>query len=143
MAFAFLNLSACDLEPDVGGALTARCDNTDTDPSVDVSWSTDVAPLFLRTTGGCAPCHDPNAAGNIGFTVGGLALTSHEALLRGGARGGASIVVSGAPCSSVLYQKLLPGPPFGARMPLDGPPFLTSAELRIVHDWIAEGAGEN
>ncbi len=34
-------------------------------------------------------------------------------------------------------------PSFGARMPYNGPPYFTAAELTIVRDWIAEGANNN
>jgi hypothetical protein len=142
VAFAAI-VGACDLEPDVGPPLFERCENTDSNPSVKVSFSNDIAPILARPVGGCMPCHDPAATGNIGVTVGGLDLGSLASLRRGGARGGAAIVLPGAPCESVLYQKVIPAPPFGGRMPLDGPPFLTAAEQRLIHDWIAEGAEEN
>ena len=134
---------ACDLEPDVGPATQARCINGDTDPGHDVSYARDIEPMFERTLGGCAKCHDPRAANPVGFTLGGLDLTSYDALLAGGARSGADIVVAGAPCASVLYLKVSAGPPFGERMPRDGPPFLLPDELDLVHDWIAEGARNN
>jgi len=53
------------------------------------------------------------------------------------------IVVPGQPCASILYLKVDEAPPFGARMPLDGPPFWTEDEIQRLHDWIAEGAGDN
>jgi hypothetical protein len=43
----------------------------------------------------------------------------------------------------MLIQKLGAGPPFGSRMPLNGPPFWNSDELKLLHDWIAEGASDN
>jgi hypothetical protein len=136
-------MSGCDLEPDVGPPMFERCDNTDSEPGTPVSWTNDIAPILSRSMGGCIPCHDPAAPDNIGVTVGGLDLGSLASLRRGGARGGAGIVVPGAPCESVLYQKVIPAPPFGGRMPLDGPPFLSATEQRLIHDWIAEGAEEN
>ena len=60
-----------------------------------------------------------------------------------GANSAATIVVPGAPCESVLYLKLSAAPPSGARMPANGPPFFTTDELTLVHDWIAEGGLEN
>ena len=47
------------------------------------------------------------------------------------------------PCESVIVQKLSLAPPFGARMPYNGPPYFTAAELTLVRDWIAEGARNN
>jgi hypothetical protein len=37
-------------------------------------------------------------------------------------------------------QKISAAPPFGARMPLDGPPFLSASQIQVISDWIAEGA---
>jgi hypothetical protein len=61
----------------------------------------------------------------------------------GGFHSGAQIVVAGDPCASIMYQKLSDAPPFGSRMPLNGPPFWTDDELQLLHDWIAEGASDN
>ncbi len=143
LLLSLLLLPACELEPDVGDPIAERCDDGDSDPDQDVSFARDVLPLFLREHGGCTPCHDPRADGAVGFMTGGLELTSHAALMRGGFNSSRNIVVPGQPCESVLYRKLLPGPPFGSRMPFDGPPFLSGAELRFVHDWIAEGAKDD
>ena len=56
---------------------------------------------------------------------------------------GRKIVVPGDPCRSIILHKLSATPPFGARMPLDGPAYLSTEELLLVHDWIAEGAEDN
>lgn len=144
LAFAALvGAAGCELAPDVGAPLEARCTDEDTDPDVDVSWSRDVAPIFARTVGGCAVCHDPTMPNALGVQLGGLDLSTFAGTMAGGARSGATIVVPGQPCSSVLFQKLLPGPPFGGRMPLNGPPYLSTAEQNLIHDWIAEGALED
>lgn len=140
---ALLALAACDLEPDVGPATHARCMNADGDPGREVSFARDIAPIFARDAVGCATCHDPRSPNPVGVSLGGLDLTSYATLVAGGARSGPDIVVAGDPCGSVLYLKVSPGPPFGARMPHDGPPFLPEAELDLVHDWIAEGARDN
>jgi hypothetical protein len=39
-----------------------------------------------------------------------------------------------------LLQKIAEGPPFGSRMPLDGPPYLDEERQAVLADWIAEGA---
>lgn len=128
------------LDPDVGPLVHELCLDEDGAPDHDVSWSADVVPLFIRTSGGCKSCHLPGGETPVGITVGGLDLSSYESLLAGGVQGGADIVIPGQPCDSVLYQKLSAAPPFGSRMPLDGPAFFSPAELATVHDWIAEGA---
>jgi Planctomycete cytochrome C len=127
--------------PDVGEPTVGRCRPDDTDPAVDVSFHADIVPLFSRAgrDGGCG-CHNP---GGPGVTIAGLDFSNYDSLMRGGRNSGSSIVVAGDPCSSVLYLKVTEAPPFGARMPSSGPPFLKAEELRLVHDWIAEGGDED
>ncbi len=146
LALAALAAGSCldDLAPDVGAPLQERCTNEDTDPTTSVSFERDLLQgIFLREAGGCVSCHSPSADNPIGLQVGGLDLTSYLGLRKGGASSGAGVVVPGQPCGSVLVQKVGPGPPFGSRMPMNGPPFLTPDELRLIHDWIAEGALDN
>jgi hypothetical protein len=78
-----------------------------------------------------------------GIEQGGLDLGSITSLRAGGRNSGADIVIAGDPCSSLLVQKLESTPPFGSRMPLDGPPYLEPDEIGLIRDWIAEGALEN
>lgn len=134
---------ACDLEPDVGPAIAERCSNADSDPETVVRFSADLLPILHREVAGCYPCHDPSEDDAVGFRNGGLDLSTYATARRGGFNSSQTIIVPGAPCSSMLYLKVSPGPPFGSRMPFDGPPYLTGLELRLVHDWIAEGAKEN
>jgi len=138
-----LGSAACDLEPDVGPPLTDRCTNADSDPARAVSYAADIRPLLFREVAGCTPCHDPAQDGALGVQLGGLDLSTHQSLFRGGFNSAGNIVVPGRPCESALFLKVSPGPPFGSRMPFDGPPFFTAPELRTLHDWIAEGAKEN
>jgi hypothetical protein len=70
-------------------------------------------------------------------------MSSFGVLMQGGENSGRNIVVPGDPCSSTLLQKLSASPAIGARMPLSGPPFFSSEEEQLVHDWIAEGALDN
>ena len=91
---------------------------------------------------GCG-CHMPNIANPIGIEQSGLDLSTYEKLIQGGNNSGSDIVVPGDACSSLLWQKVSAGPPFGARMPFDGPPFLTEDQLRLLADWIIEGANDN
>ncbi|MBZ0231552.1 MAG: hypothetical protein K8M05_04320 [Deltaproteobacteria bacterium] len=149
--------TGCDLvyEPDVGllneadplgpdasggsgddGAVAAGGPCGDGDPTTTVSFAMHVRPLLGRSPGSCTGCHGTSAAS--GFNV-----TSYEALRRGGQVSNAQIVVPGRPCESVLYQKLSPAPPFGARMPYNGPPFYSPEDRALLRDWIAEGALNN
>jgi len=138
---ALLTIVAC--VPDVGPPLAGACDNTDTNPDVIVSFSTQIRPLLNRMPGGCA-CHMPTSTGLGPATqIVGLNLGTLASLRAGGVTSGAQIIVDGDPCASVMYQKVSEAPPFGSRMPLNGPPYLTTDERRLLHDWIAEGAIDN
>ena len=146
-----LVLAGCSLDytPDVGGLEATNdggvggdgatphlgCTNADSDTSVDVSFSKDVRPLMWRTPGGCN-CH-------LQRVTSGLDLSSYASMRRGGLNSGTRIIIAGQPCDSILPMKLSRTPPFGSRMPFNGPPYFTDAELQLVRDWIAEGALDN
>jgi hypothetical protein len=131
------------LEPDVGRLLAGTCDDTDTNPGVDVSFSADIRTILSRSPGGCS-CHVPTS-GDLGAAtlIVGLNLGSLESLREGGVTSGERIVVAGEPCASIMYQKVSEAPPFGSRMPLNGPPYLSVEDRQRLHDWIAEGAIDN
>jgi hypothetical protein len=136
------SLTSCAaLEPDVGLPLAGTCDDRDSDPAVRISYTRQIRPLIDRSVAGCG-CHLPSPGGpGPGTRLGGLDLSSLASLRKGGFSG-LQIVVEGEPCASLLYQKVSLAPPFGSRMPLGGPPFLTAAELQLLHDWLSEGAGD-
>ena len=142
-AVAALAVAACALAPDVGPLLASTCSDTDTQPARTVSFAAQIRPILDRPMAGCS-CHLP-AAGEPGTATqqSGLSLGSYASLREGGTNSGPQIVIAGQPCASILYQKVSDAPPFGSRMPLSGPPFLTSDELQLLHDWIAEGAANN
>ena len=136
-------LAACGLVPDVGGAFPNECDESDSQPTTTVSFSESIRPLINRPMGGCG-CHLPSATGaGTGTQISGLDLSSLSTLRAGGLNSGSRIIVAGQPCESLMYLKLEDAPPFGSRMPLNGPPFWNSDELKLLHDWIAEGAQDN
>jgi hypothetical protein len=138
---ALATLAACArIEPDVGPLLAGACDNADSNPAVSVSFATQIRPILSRPMAGCG-CHVPTAAGAGPATqITGLDLSTLASLRAGGHNSGSRIVVSMAPCTSILYQKVDEAPPFGSRMPLGGPPYLTEDEIGLIHDWISEGA---
>lgn len=119
-----------------GGTAVAGCDNRDSNPTVAVSFASHVRPLLIRSPGGCASCH-------LGRITSGFDQSSYQALRRGGINSGTRIIVSGEPCNSIYLQKIGRTPPFGSRMPFNGPPYFSAEERQIVHDWIAEGALNN
>jgi hypothetical protein len=144
LAFSLIAVAACaQLEPDVGALLAGTCDDADTRPETPVSFATQIRPILSRQVAGCG-CHMPTAAGPGPATaITGLDLGSLASLRAGGLNSGNRIVVDLQPCASILYQKVDEAPPYGSRMPLGGPPFLSTAEIEFIHDWIAEGAADN
>lgn len=124
------------VEPDVGPPSRIACNGSDSDPGHTVSFG-EVQALFGVY---CDRCHTPSGPTPIGLKIGGLDLSSFETLSHGGVQSGDKIIVAGDPCASILVQKVGDAPPFGARMPLDGPPFLVATEIQVISDWIAEGA---
>jgi hypothetical protein len=132
------------LDPEVGDPLSDRCVNSDSDPDDEISFARDVLPIFRVQAGpiGCA-CHQPSDPNPIGLEQTGLNLSTYAGARAGGINSGASAIIAGAPCDSILWQKISPGPPFGARMPFNGPPFLDADTRRLIADWIAEGARDN
>ena len=120
---------------DAGDTVDVSCDNSDSNPALDVSFSRDIRPLMLRSPGGCFPCH-------LSRTTSGLDVSSYALFRRGGVNAGASIIVDFEPCKSVLLKKLSRTPPFGSRMPL-AEPYYNDEQQLMFRDWIAEGARNN
>jgi hypothetical protein len=143
LTFAYLTLllGSCigPLEPEVGELTAGTCQNEDSDPDVDVSFSQDLLPKFH---GGCS-CHSPiapstgGAIDSTGFSVG-----DYSSIRRGGQNSRDKIIVPGDPCGSFIYQKLSDAPPVGSRMPTYGP-YWPASDMRLLSDWIAEGARAN
>lgn len=133
------------LNAEVGEPVAARCIGADSDPDVSISFRADILPILTRNEPGVAgcSCHQPTSTNRIGIDVGGLDLSSFAGLSAGGVNSRGSVFVPGDPCNSVMVQKTGQGPPFGSRMPFNGPPFLTDTERQAVIDWIAEGANDN
>jgi len=130
-------------EPDVGPPLGPLCRDIDSDPGFDVSFGLDIRPLFGRDDARCLDCHTPGGTSPLGLRVSGLNLSSYTSLIRGGVDSGDAIVLPERPCASILYQKVSEAPPYGGRMPLDGPPFFDDRDLQLIADWIAEGADDD
>ncbi|MEX0601739.1 MAG: c-type cytochrome domain-containing protein [Bacteroidota bacterium] len=95
----------------------------------NLTYSKDVSPI-IKTY--CLPCH---LAENENPSN--LALDSYETLLKGGKNGVS--VIPGKAAESNLYLKLLPEPPFGRQMPR-GRKKPTEDDIKIIHDWIDQGA---
>jgi hypothetical protein len=139
-------VSAClaELEPEVGPKRAGVCKPEDSDPETDISFRTDLLPLFERQSpqAGCS-CHLPSSRRTSGIDATGFDVSTFTSFVRGGSSSRDTAVVPGDPCESLVVQKVSNAPPFGSRMPSNGPPYLTPAEIARISDWIAEGALDN
>ncbi|NJM81371.1 MAG: hypothetical protein HC844_01780 [Tabrizicola sp.] len=98
-------------------------------PGEPVLWP-DVQPIFFKA---CIKCHSDNS--KLEAPPEGLRLDSLENVLRGGDR---LVVLPGNPEMSEIWRRVV-----GVaepRMPFDGPPWLPEEDIRLIRDWIAQGA---
>ena len=107
-----------------------------------VSFAEDVFPIIQKE---CLPCH---AYEN--FNPSELSLDTYELLMEGG-RHGESVIPGDAEKSS-LIQKIMPDPPYGSQMPIEGgkkrgkKPVvrpLSEEEIRLIATWVDQGAKDN
>lgn len=98
-------------------------------PGEPVLWP-DVQPIFFKA---CIKCHSDNS--KLDAPPEGLRLDKLENVLKGGDR---LVVLPGNPEMSELWRRVtgLADP----RMPFDGPPWLPEDDIRLIRDWIAQGA---
>jgi uncharacterized membrane protein len=107
-----------------------------------VSFKDDVFPKIIKKH--CLPCHAEDE-----FNPSELYLDSYELLKAGGKHG--PPWVAGNSKESLLIQKLGPKPPFEDRMPLNDKKkiaagkakYLTDEEIKMISDWIDQGAKDN
>lgn len=93
-----------------------------------VSFYREIRPILQQN---CNGCHRP------GKTKGGLDLTTHAAMLKGGKHGAALKV--GEPKDSRLIEEISGDEP---EMPDEGEP-LSAAEIALIEHWIAQGAKDD
>lgn len=93
----------------------------------------DVEPIFLQR---CIKCHSD--ASTLGAPPEGLRLTTRELILAGGDR---MVVVPGNAEASELVRRVRGQSQ--PRMPFDGPPFLDDEQIRLIVDWIEQGAKDD
>jgi mono/diheme cytochrome c family protein len=96
-------------------------------------------------TPACTSCHTDEGR----TPAGGLNLKSGSAYsnlvgVASTGKPGAVRVIAGNPSGSYLVQKLEGAPDIvGLRMPRNGPPFLTDAQIALIRLWIQNGAPNN
>jgi uncharacterized membrane protein len=98
-----------------------------------VSFKKDVQPLLKKY---CMPCHSEEQMNPSEFH-----LDSYDMMMEGGKHG--KPVVPGKAEESILIQKLSDDPPFGEAMPLKAKRPLSEEELKVLVDWINQGAKKN
>ena len=123
------------------GVLLSACDNKKVDnsmivdPGNDISYATEVQPIFNQTCGGVG-CH-------VGEATNGVNLTSYaQTMASEGLQYGGKVVIPGNGAGSPLINKLNPNPTHGSRMPL-GQAALSSSSIATIRTWIDEGAANN
>jgi hypothetical protein len=99
-----------------------------------ITFNNFVGPLFV------ASCDGPGCHNSIPG-VGNFSVVNYVEVVNGGSAG--TGIVAGDTANSIVYQKLLNPPPFGSRMPLDGPPFFAQSTLDSIVMWILDGAPES
>jgi len=110
-----------------------------------VSFGMDIRRLINRTNWdpsghGCRACHDSTFWGDKGTDSTNFDVSSLGAIRRGGVHSEGTTIIPGDPQNSVFVQKLRGQFYLGARMPKDGPPFWSEAQIQLVERWILEGA---
>ncbi len=114
------------------------------DAGAPVVFGRDIRPLMDRdptdTARGCKLCHYSTESSHPGLDLSGLDLSTLGALRRGGNDTRLNIVIPYDPEGSALVQKLRGTFAVGARMPRNGPPYWSEAEIELVETWIAQGA---
>jgi hypothetical protein len=98
-----------------------------------VTYTADVQPILSKY--GCFGCH----GGSGGLTITYANLVNGTAPECNPAR---HYVVAGSPSTSYLLDKVEGTNLCGGsvRMPYDGPPYLTAAEIQTITNWICDGA---
>ncbi len=99
-----------------------------------VSFSKEVHPFLKKR---CVGCH---YAGNE-FNESELSMESYELLMKGGVDG--PPIIPGKADSSLIIKKLRPNPPIGEQMPKMSKEKLTEEEIKLIADWINQGAKKN
>ncbi|UCB54280.1 MAG: hypothetical protein JSW45_10030 [Thiotrichales bacterium] len=92
-----------------------------------------VAPVFAKR---CAKCHSDQ--GIMGGPPEGYRLNSYASTVSASDR---ARVVPGHPKASELVRRIRGQS--RPRMPFDGPPYLDDDEIRLIEDWIAQGARDS
>ena len=114
-----------------------------TTPTATVSFATQIQAQIFDSA--CISCHTDvgrNPSGGLNLKSG----TAFSQLVGVAApqKAGATLVIAGNPSGSYLVQKLEGASDIvGSRMPRNGPPFLSDAQVALIRLWIQNGALNN
>jgi mono/diheme cytochrome c family protein len=132
-------------------AITAAACASSTAPTPPSQNTTPSGPTFSQQiqaqilTPACVPCHTdegrtPSAGMNLKTGVAYASLVN----VASNGKPGATRVIPGNPSGSYLVQKLEGAADIvGLRMPRNGPPYLTDAQVALIRLWIQNGAPNN
>jgi len=124
-----------------GSSSTPTSPSSAAAPTVNFSQQIQTAIL----TPSCVGCHTDEGrtpAGGLNLKSG----SAHSSLVGVASTGkpGAVRVIPANPSGSYLVQKLEGAPDIvGLRMPRNGPPYLTDAQIALIRQWIQNGAPNN
>lgn len=113
--------ASCESDCGTCSGEVPTCDPNPPPPPQLVDYATRIEPLITER---CAGCHFDGGFPPDLTTMAGL-----QSVLE--------------PCNctaSKIAQKISPEPPYGDRMPQDGPPYLSAEQIATICDWIDEGA---
>jgi len=134
LLFALI-LIGCSSDSDNGMITGPVNDEPDNPTPTEVSFATQVRPIFAASCGGSG-CH-------VGGSASGVNLASWSATMASsGSQYPGATVVAGSAASSPLIDKLGSSPRFGSRMPL-GRGALSSSQIETISSWINNGAPNN
>jgi mono/diheme cytochrome c family protein len=135
----------------VGTAITVACSGSTSPSTTTTTTTTTTGPTFSTQiqaqilTPACTSCHTDEGrtpSGGLNLKAG----AAHASLVGVASTGkpGAIRVIAGNPSGSYLIQKLEGASDIvGLRMPRNGPPFLTDAQVALIRQWIQNGAPNN
>lgn len=98
-----------------------------------VSFKDNVFPILKQN---CLPCHS-----EAQMNQSELYFESYEDMMTGGKHG--KPIVAGKADSSLIIQKLSLKPPFGDQMPMKAKAPLPDSAVKVIKDWINQGAKKN